>query len=121
MNRPASIFFLLCFVLIAYTNYAKAQVTSFHNDLLPDGGLRWEGEDVTAVLGLDANAYFYGMRGTWWGIGANTAPLYNSNRNWGELWMMPRLNVNYKIDGDQMIYGGLSAGAAKDLGGTAFD
>ena len=117
-----SYFFLIALCAFASCiNLAKAQIASFHNDRLPDGGLRWEQDYLSAVLGLDANAYFYGTRGTWWGVGASTAPLYNSNRNWGELWMMPRLNVNYKIDSDQMIYGGLSIGAAKDLGGTAFD
>ena len=100
---------------------SQAQVTTFHNDKLPEGGVRWEKDDLSAVLGLDANLYFYASRGSWWGMGANTAPLYNSNRNWGELWLMPRLNLNYKIDNEQLIYGAVSVGATKDFGGNPFD
>jgi hypothetical protein len=100
---------------------SQAQVTTFHNDKLPEGGVRWEKDDLSVVLGLDANLYFYASRGSWWGMGSNTAPLYNSNRNWGELWLMPRLNLNYKIDNEQLIYGAVSVGATKDFGGNPFD
>lgn len=83
--------------------------------------MRWEKDDLSAVLGLDASAMFYASRGSWWGIAANTAPLYNTSRNWGELWLAPRLNVNYKIDNEQLLYGAVSVGVTQDMGGNPYD
>lgn len=113
--------FALTFAIVAPLNTTTLAQTLPTGSSLPDGGLRWESGAFKSVLGLDANLYGYAMRGTWWGLSRVPAPEFNTNKNWGELWLQPRLNATYDLAPDHVLYMGLSFGVTRDMGGNAFD
>jgi len=87
---------------------------------LPAGGLRQEHGAFSMVAGADVNAYAYAMRGTWWGLAEASAPDFDTDIAYLELWLHPRLNVTYALGDDSRLYAGLSAGITRDVNENAF-
>lgn len=100
---------------VAWTQSAQA------DDFLPQGGLRLGEGAYNAVLGLDANAYTYAMRGVWWGLAATSQPAFDSSKRFTELWLHPRLHATYDLNSHAQFFGSLSLGLTKDVGTTPFD
>jgi hypothetical protein len=73
------------------------------------------------VAGLDANAYYYAMRGTWWGLAANPAPDFDTRRSYAELWLLPRVDAQAMLASVLQLRGGLSLGITQDIGSNAFN
>jgi Alginate export len=88
---------------------------------LPAGGLRHQSNGLEVVAGLDFNAYYYAMRGTWWGLAASTAPEFDTDRSFAELWLQPRVDASYTVDASLKLRGGLSLGLTQDIGSNTFD
>ncbi len=77
--------------------------------------------DLSLDAGLDTYSAYYSMRGTWWNLAASSAPRFETDRSFAELWVRPKLNGVFKLGADWQAYGTLSVGASKNLGGDAFD
>lgn len=88
---------------------------------LPAGGWRHQSDGLALVAGVDANAYYYAMRGTWWGLAAAPAPDFDTNRSYAELWLLPRIDARLALDAGPQLRGGLSLGLTQDIGSNAFD
>lgn len=88
---------------------------------LPAGGLRYQSDGLAVVAGLDANAYYYAMRGTWWGLAAAPSPDFDTSRSYAELWLLPRIDARIALDAGPQLRGGLSVGITRDIGSNAFD
>ena len=113
--------FITALILQTLPLCALGQQAGLTGATLPNGGVRWTSAEWSAVLGLDANIYGYAMRGTWWGLSRVPAPDFDTNKNWAEVWLHPRLNVTYNLSDNRIAYAGLSYGLTRDLGGNAFD
>ena len=81
----------------------------------------WKSGDLSLQGGLEAQAAYYSMRGAWWNLAANSAPAYDANRDFGELWVHPKLTGRYSLGGQRAIYGALSAGWSQTVSADAFD
>ena len=88
---------------------------------LPSSGLRFAAGGADWVVGIDANLYYYAMRGTWWGLASLAAPDFDTDRSYAELWLMPRVDARWDLGGGQRLRGGLSLGITQDVGSNAFD
>ncbi|MBL8353117.1 MAG: hypothetical protein JNL87_22725 [Burkholderiaceae bacterium] len=71
--------------------------------------------------GIDTYSAYYAMRGTWWNLAASSAPTFDMDRSFAELWMQPKLDGRYKLGNDREAYASLSVGATQTLGSDAFD
>jgi len=89
-----------------------------HAQQTPPSELSWQVGDLSLNASMDVNAYYYAMRGTWWGLAPSN---YNTNRSWAELWVHPRVNATYAIDAERQFFGGVSLGITKDIGGNPYD
>ena len=78
------------------------------------GGLALEG-------GIDTYSAHYTMRGTWWNLSAAADPDFDKSRSFAELWIQPKLNGSYRLDGGTKAYGAMSIGATKTLGSDPFE
>lgn len=81
----------------------------------------WNQGDLTLTGGLDTYTAHYAMSGTWWNLAAGSAPTFDKRRSFTELWVQPRVNGRFKLDGGHEAYGALSVGATKTIGADAFD
>lgn len=77
--------------------------------------------DLSLDAGLDTYTAFYSMSGTWWNLSADSAPTFDKSRNFTELWLHPKLNGRFKLDGSTEAYGTLSVGVTQNIGADAFD
>lgn len=78
------------------------------------GGLAVEGA-------LETYSAYYSMSGTWWNLAATSAPDFDTDRSFAELWVHPRLNGSFKLGDDAELYGALSVGATQTIGADPFD
>src|SRR5512137_2993002 len=78
------------------------------------GGLAVEGA-------IETYSAYYAMSGTWWNLSATSAPDFDLNRSFAELWIHPKLDGRYRLGDDAEIYGALSVGATQTIGSDAFD
>jgi hypothetical protein len=87
----------------------------------PGAGHAGSDSTLATRLGLDTYAAFYAMSGTWWNLAATASPGFDMNRSFGELWVNPRVDGSYRLQGGLEAYGALSVGASQTLGADAFD
>ncbi len=87
----------------------------------PAPAWQWQSGQLSLQAGLEAQAAYYSMRGAWWNLAASSAHGYDANRNFGELWVHPKLTGRYSLGGQREIYGALSAGWSQTVSGDAFD
>jgi hypothetical protein len=71
--------------------------------------------------GIETYTAYYAMRGTWWNLAATSAPTFDMDRSFAELWLHPKLNGRFKLGGSTEAYGSLSVGATRTIGADAFD
>lgn len=84
-------------------------------------GRTWSSGALTLRGGVDTYSSFYAMRGTWWNLAAPTAPSFDADRQFGELWIHPKLDGEFALGGGRAIYGALSVGLSQTLGADPFD
>lgn len=84
-------------------------------------GWNWSSGALSLRGGLDASAYFYSMRGTWWNLAETTAPSFDTERQFGELWLHPKLDGQFALGSGREVYGALSVGLSQTLGADPFD
>jgi hypothetical protein len=111
--RPCRALAGLCAVL-ASSATASAQDAPAPNWAWTSGGLAVEGA-------IETYSAYYAMRGTWWNLSATSAPDFNLNRSFAELWVHPKLDGRFKLGDDSEIYGALSVGATQTIGSDAFN
>ncbi|MCA3253486.1 MAG: hypothetical protein ACK5V2_10320 [Pseudomonadota bacterium] len=87
----------------------------------PQPAWAWKSGDLALDAGLETYTAFYSMSGTWWNLAATSAPTFDKSRSFTELWVHPRLNGRFRLDGTTEAYGTLSVGATKTIGADAFD
>ncbi|MFO0480819.1 MAG: hypothetical protein ACK52M_04230, partial [bacterium] len=75
---------LVAATFLVAENSAQAQQTE-----RPLWASNWEDAELRA--GLETYTAFYAMRGTWWNLTATSAPTFDKNRSFTELWVHPRL------------------------------
>lgn len=78
------------------------------------GGLAVEGA-------IETYSAYYSMSGTWWNLAASSAPDFDTDRSFAELWVHPKLNGTFKFGDHAEIYAALSIGATQTIGGDPFD
>ncbi|MFN7427410.1 MAG: hypothetical protein ACK5T2_13315 [bacterium] len=105
---------LVAATFLVAENSAQAQQTE-----RPLWASNWEDAELRA--GLETYTAFYAMRGTWWNLTATSAPTFDKNRSFTELWVHPRLDGRMNIGGGTEAYGGVSVGATSTFGADAFD
>ncbi len=76
---------------------------------------------LTWQVGVDTQSTLYSMSGTWWNLAGAAAPDFETSRTFGEIWVHPRLNAQYALNGQHQLYAALSAGWSKTLSADAFD
>jgi hypothetical protein len=88
-----------------------------------DGGAGLTGSFGALTLrgGLDTYTAYYAMRGTWWNLAASSAPTFDTERSFAELWVQPKLDATYRFDGDREAYAAVSVGVTQTIGADAFD
>ena len=78
------------------------------------GGLALDGA-------VETYSAYYSMSGTWWNLAATSAPDFDMDRNFGELWVHPKLSGTFKLSDDSEVYASLSVGATQTIGADPFD
>ena len=81
----------------------------------------WRSEALGIEGGLDTYTAYYSMRGTWWNLAAGSAPAFDTDRSFAELWVQPKLNARYRLGNESEVYASLSVGATQTIGADAFD
>ncbi|MFN5155515.1 MAG: hypothetical protein ACK50K_00800 [Betaproteobacteria bacterium] len=81
----------------------------------------WKSGDLALDAGLETYSAHYAMRGTWWNLAAASAPTFDKDRSFTELWVHPKLNGRVKLGAGTEAYGALSVGATRTIGTDAFD
>ena len=84
-------------------------------------GWEWKSDALGIEGGLDTYTAYYSMRGTWWNLAAGSAPAFDTDRSFAELWVQPKLNARYKLGNESEVYASLSVGATQTIGADAFD
>ena len=87
----------------------------------PPAPWEWRSGDLALRGNLQAQAWSYSMRGAWWNLAAASAPTFDPDRSFGELWLNPMLSGTYALGGGGEAYGGLSVGFSKTLSSDVFD
>ncbi|MFO1279956.1 MAG: hypothetical protein U1F04_10375 [Burkholderiaceae bacterium] len=82
---------------------------------------QWRSDDLALRGNLQAQTWSYSMRGAWWYLAATSAPTFDRDRSFGELWLNPVLSGTYGLSGAGEVYGGLSVGFSKTLPSDFFD
>jgi hypothetical protein len=100
--------------LLASATTASAQEAPAPLWAWTSGGLALEG-------GIETYSAYYAMRGTWWNLAAESAPDFDMDRSFAELWVHPKLDGRYKIGEHTELYGALSVGATQTIGADTFD
>jgi hypothetical protein len=87
----------------------------------PKPAWAWQSGGLALDAGLETYTSFYSMSGTWWNLAATSAPTFDMDRSFAELWLHPKLNGRFKLGGSTEAYGSLSVGATRTIGADAFD
>lgn len=77
--------------------------------------------DLALHTNIEAQTWFYSMRGTWWNLAAGSAPSFDANRSFGETWVHPKLSGTYALAGAGEAYGAVSVGMTQNISADAFD
>ena len=70
----------------------------------------WTSDNLTLRGNVSAHAQLYSMRGTWWNLAASSAPTFDTDRTFTELWLHPQLSADYQLAPKTVAYGKLSVG-----------
>lgn len=81
----------------------------------------WTSDNLTLRGNVSAHAQLYSMRGTWWNLAASSAPTFDTDRTFTELWLHPQLSADYQLAPKTVAYGKLSVGITQNIGADAFD
>jgi hypothetical protein len=111
--RPCRAVAGLCALLISAAT-ASAQDAPAPAWGWTSGGLALEGA-------LETYSAYYSMSGTWWNLAATSAPDFDIDRNFGEIWIHPKLNGTFKLSDDSEVYAAISVGATQTIGADPFD
>ena len=103
----------LCALLLSATT-ASAQDA-------PAPAWSWQSGALVLDGALETYSAYYAMRGTWWNLAATSAPDFDTDRSFAELWVHPKLNGSFKLGDDAEFYGALSVGATQTIGSDPFD
>jgi hypothetical protein len=87
----------------------------------PKPAWAWQSENLELDAGLETYSAFYSMSGTWWNLAASSAPSFDKSRSFTELWVHPKLNGRFRLEGGAEAYGTLSVGLTQTIGSDAFD
>jgi hypothetical protein len=87
----------------------------------PPPAWAWRSGELALDAGIETYTAYYTMRGTWWNLAATSAPTFDMDRSFAELWLHPKLNGRFKLGGSTEAYGSLSVGATRTIGADAFD
>nr|WP_295130788.1 hypothetical protein [uncultured Roseateles sp.] len=87
----------------------------------PQAAWSWQSGDLSLDAGMDTYSAYYSMQGTWWNLSSTSAPTFDKDRSFAELWVRPKLNGAFKLGGGVEAYGTVSVGGTKTLGADAFD
>lgn len=88
---------------------------------VPAPAWEWQSDGLTVKAGVDTYSAFFSMRGTWWNLAADAAPAFDTSRSFGELWIHPKFNARYDLQGGHEGYAGLSVGITRTISADAFD
>lgn len=81
----------------------------------------WKSGELNLDAGIETYTAHYSMSGTWWNLSASSAPGFDKDRSFTELWIHPKINGQYKLGAGSQAYGSLSLGATQTVGADAFD
>ena len=111
--RPRRAVTGLCALLVS-TVSASAQDA-------PAPAWAWTSGRGTLEGAIETYSAYYSMSGTWWNLAASSAPDFDTDRSFAELWVHPKLDGTFKSGDHAEIYAALSIGATQTIGGDAFD
>lgn len=103
----------ICSLLLAATA-ASAQDA-------PAPAWAWKSGRLALEGAVETYSSFYSMSGTWWNLSAASAPDFDTNRDFAELWVHPKLDGRFEVGDGAELYGALSVGATQTLGADPFD
>ncbi|MFO0008442.1 MAG: hypothetical protein ACK540_03325, partial [Betaproteobacteria bacterium] len=81
----------------------------------------WTSDHLTLRGNVGAHAQVSSRRGTWWHLAAPSAPTFDAERTFTELWLHPQLAADYTLAPQTAAYGRLSVGITQNIGADAFD
>ncbi len=87
----------------------------------PPAAWTWTSGGLAIEGAIETYSAYYAMSGTWWNLSATSAPDFDLNRSFAELWVHPRLDGRFELGDDSEIYGALSVGATQTIGADPFD
>jgi hypothetical protein len=87
----------------------------------PPAASSWAAGPLAVQAGVDTYTAYYAMRGAWWNLAAETAPSFDADRSFGEVWLHPKASATHALGGAQQAYGALSVGITRTIGADAFD
>lgn len=87
----------------------------------PTPAWEWKNDALTVQGGVDSYSAYFSMRGAWWNLAADAAPAFDTSRSFGELWVHPKLNARYRLQGGHEGYAALSLGLTQTVSSDAFD
>ena len=111
--RPCRAVASLCALLVSAAP-ASAQDAPAPAWSWTSGGLALEGA-------IETYSAYYSMSGTWWNLAAASAPDFDLDRRFAELWVHPKLAGTLELGEGAEIYAALSVGATRTIGADAFD
>lgn len=63
----------------------------------PSPAWSWKSGALELDGTLETYSAFYSMRGTWWNLAAESAPDFDMDRSFAELWVHPKLDGRYEL------------------------